>query len=106
LGKKKVFYLDPEERKWTMEDLGLQLYDVQYLKLMNKKIEGTFFAKGRKVVAWTELSNHCPECSEQLKHNEEYDSKFCASCNEWQESSCDDPTCEHCTSRPNKPSDL
>ncbi|WP_438316691.1 hypothetical protein [Sporosarcina sp. FA9] len=106
MGKKKVFYLDPDERKWTMEDLGLHMYDFQDLALMNQKIEGTFLAKGRKIVAWTDPSNHCPECLERLKYNDEYDSTYCKSCNEWQESLCDDPTCEHCSTRPNKPSEL
>lgn len=106
MGKKKVFYLDPDERKWTMENLGLNLYDFQDLALMNKKLEGTFLARDRKIVAWTDTSNQCPECSGPLKFNDEYDSKYCISCNEWQESSCEDPTCDYCSARPNKPSDL
>lgn len=105
MGMKKVFYLDPNERKWTMEDLGLHWNDFEDLALMNKRIEGTFLAKGRKIVEWTELSNHCPECLDHLKYNDEFDSTYCNSCNEWQELICADPHCEHCIQRPEKPSD-
>ena len=102
---KKVFYLDPDERKWTMEDLGLHWNDFEDLALMNKRIEGTFLARGGKIVEWTELSNHCPECLDPLKYNDEFDSTYCKSCNEWQELICADPHCEHCIQRPEKPSD-
>ena len=36
-------------------------------------------------------------------YSEEYDSYYCETCNEWYESTCDDPTCEYCVERPTTP---
>lgn len=105
MGMKKVFYLDPNERKWTMEDLGLQWNDLEDLAMLNQKIEGTFYAKAGKIVKWTDIANCCPECLTSLEYNEEFDSTYCKSCNEWRDMICTDPYCEHCMERPEKPSD-
>jgi len=105
LGKKKIFYLDPDERKWTMEDLGLSWDDLANTKTERKMIEGTFFANNGKIIDWSEMSDHCPECLERLAYNEEYDSVYCIPCDEWQDIPCEDPTCEYCADRPEKPSD-
>ena len=40
MGKKKIFYLDPDERKWTMEDLGLILNPLRAPSVEKKDIEG------------------------------------------------------------------
>lgn len=52
----------------------------------------------------TELGS-CPLCGADRGYSEEYDSIFCLSCDKWLESSCEDPGCEFCSSRPVKPSD-
>jgi len=46
--------------------------------------------------------NYC-ECKNKKSYSQEYDAYYCKSCNKWSESVCDDPDCEFCTTRPNKP---
>lgn len=99
-----VFYLDPDDRKWSMEDLGLSWDDLLHMNGANATFGGTFFAKNRKIVEWFELPDYCPECLERLSYNEDFDSVYCAPCNEWREIACDDPTCNYCSERPDKPS--
>jgi len=45
----------------------------------------------------------CPQCSERRIYFIDYDSFFCASCNMWLESGCNDATCDYCKSRPKTP---
>ena len=117
MGKKRTFYLDPDERKWTMEDLGLSWDDLiqpsdESVKWPaegpveeQKSFEGAFFAKNRKIIDWFELPDHCPECLERLSYNDEFDSIYCVPCDEWRDIACEDPTCDYCAERPEKPSD-
>jgi hypothetical protein len=44
-----------------------------------------------------------PDCVKV--YSEEYDAYYCETCNEWLESSCDDPTCEYCVNRPKVPNE-
>lgn len=37
------------------------------------------------------------------KYSEEYDAFYNVETNQWLESKCDDPTCEYCMSRPERP---
>ena len=37
------------------------------------------------------------------KYSEEYDAYYDEDTNEWLESTCDDPDCEFCTKRPERP---
>ena len=104
MGKKKVIYLDPDDRKWTMEDLGLSWKSIGNLWEDKKEIEGIFLMKNGKIRNLVELPNHCKICLDPLDYNDEHDSIFCPSCDEWRESSCSDPTCEYCLARPEKPS--
>jgi hypothetical protein len=46
------------------------------------------------------------DCNEHKKYSEQYDAYFCIECNKWLESNCDDPNCEFCYNRPNKPSEV
>jgi hypothetical protein len=46
--------------------------------------------------------NYC-DCGSKKKHSDQYDAYYCASCNEWLESKCDDPECEYCPNRPDRP---
>ena len=48
--------------------------------------------------------NYC-DCNSKKKFSDQYDAYYCASCNEWMESKCDDPECEYCPNRPEKPVD-
>lgn len=103
LGKKKVFFLDPDERKWTMEDLGLS-WETIGQSVHEKEIEGIFLAYQGRIHKGSELSNLCMVCLESLAYNDEHDSVFCPTCDEWREPSCADPDCEYCLARPNRPS--
>ena len=47
-----------------------------------------------------ELPNHCKICLDPLDYNDEHDSIFCPSCDEWREGACSDPDCEYCLARP------
>ena len=38
-----------------------------------------------------------------IKYSEQWDAYYDESTNEWTESKCDDPTCEYCVGRPEKP---
>ena len=104
MGKKKVLYLDPNDRKWTMEDLGLSWNSISNLRAGKKEIEGVFLVKNGKICELHELPNHCKVCLDSLDYNDEHDSIFCPSCDEWREGSCGDPSCEYCLARPTKPS--
>jgi hypothetical protein len=46
--------------------------------------------------------NYC-DCGSKKKYSDQYDAYYCLSCNEWLESKCDDPDCEYCPTRPDKP---
>lgn len=102
---KKVYYLDPDERKWTMEDLGLHWNAIGDVVMERERIEGIFFASGRKIIERLDMSNHCSVCLDALRYNDEFDSVYCEACNEWRELACADPLCEYCLARPEKPSD-
>ncbi|WP_156289512.1 hypothetical protein [Oceanobacillus salinisoli] len=47
----------------------------------------------------------CKNCESKIVFFEIYDSEFCPQCNEWTESTCNDPDCFHCVNRPKKPLD-
>lgn len=40
-----------------------------------------------------------------IKYSEQYDANYNGITGEWTESKCDDPTCEYCDGRPEKPMD-
>jgi hypothetical protein len=40
---------------------------------------------------------------EEFAYNEEYDAYYNPKTDEWIESRCDDPACEYCSNRPEKP---
>lgn len=104
MGKKKIFYLDPDERQWTTEDLGLNWDPFADPRTEKKEIEGIFLMKNGKILELNELSNHCNVCLDPLAYNDEHDSIYCPTCDEWREASCSDPDCEYCLARPTKPS--
>jgi uncharacterized protein (DUF1778 family) len=43
-------------------------------------------------------------CDSVLIRSERWDAYYCPVCNEWLERRCDDPTCEFCAGRPERPS--
>lgn len=47
-------------------------------------------------------TNH--ECV--IEFNVEFDSNFCAICDEWKSAICSDEDCEFCQGRPSKPSEI
>jgi hypothetical protein len=48
----------------------------------------------------------CARCNALCSRNERHDAYFCAACDEWLESVCDDADCEFCAGRPEKPSQV
>lgn len=44
-----------------------------------------------------------PDPYSDIEFSEEYDAYYSISKNEWIESKCDDPTCEYCIGRPERP---
>lgn len=98
------FYVDPQDRKWTTKDHELDWKSIEAAPTRKNAIEGTFLMKDEQILEWSELLDRCIECLHQLNYNEEYDSEFCSTCDEWREESCLDPDCEYCLARPEKPS--
>lgn len=101
MGEKMEFYFDPEDRHWNNllksalngEDSQVQDGDTRL-----------FLYHREAVIEWQEMANHCIGCMEQLVYNDEFDSVYCMSCDEWRETACEDPSCEYCGERPAKPS--
>ncbi|MDS9470433.1 hypothetical protein [Sporosarcina pasteurii] len=104
MGKKMIFYLDPDDRKWTMEDLGLSWDTIHLSMTRNHTIEGTFLMKDGEVYDSHEVANRCAVCLNPLAYHDDYDSHFCPDCDEWREETCSDSSCEYCLERPEKPS--
>lgn len=46
----------------------------------------------------------CSKCNSEIQYSNKYDAYYCELCNEWLEPKCEDPECEFCNTRPNKPS--
>ena len=46
----------------------------------------------------------CPDCGAPVSYSSEYDAYYCESCDQWLEEACDDPFCEFCAHRPERPS--
>lgn len=104
MGMKKSFYLDPDERKWTMEELGLTWDEFPSTQAENHTIEGIYLMKDGEIFNAQELSEICHVCFTSLDYHDDYDAAFCPSCDEWREEICTDTTCEYCLVRPKKPS--
>jgi len=45
----------------------------------------------------------CPDCQEIAPFYEGYDDCFCENCNKWLGEKCNDPTCNFCPKRPDRP---
>lgn len=105
LGKKKIFYLDPDDRKWTMEDLGLSWETYAPEEAEQDSIDGLYLMKDGIIFNASELENRCHVCLEPLAYHDEFDAQYCTACDEWREDLCSDPACEYCFTRPKKPSD-
>lgn len=45
----------------------------------------------------------CYKCGHRASYNFEFDSNYCATCNEWLEGTCKDAGCPFCPSRPKYP---
>lgn len=45
----------------------------------------------------------CFKCGSKGSYNFEFDSNYCATCNEWLEGLCKDATCPFCPTRPKYP---
>ena len=45
-------------------------------------------------------------CTTEALYSEEFDTYYCKECDQWTEDKCDDATCEYCTNRPEKPSQI
>ena len=49
-------------------------------------------------------SPYCPTCKSEKSYSARYDAYYCELCNKWLEVACNDPNCEYCAERPEKPS--
>ncbi|MCK5021020.1 MAG: hypothetical protein KAS32_28675 [Candidatus Peribacteraceae bacterium] len=48
---------------------------------------------------------NCDEHKYPTHYNEDHDTYYCPECDVWLETTCDDPDCEYCATRPSKPSE-
>lgn len=48
----------------------------------------------------------CELCGKLGDRSARWDSYACVACDVWIEKSCDNPVCNYCTSRPNRPSQV
>jgi len=48
----------------------------------------------------------CKTCNSDKKYNAKHDAYYCESCDVWLEKACNDPECDYCHERPEKPSML
>lgn len=48
-------------------------------------------------------SYKCKQCNRKTFHDEQWDSYFCAVCNQWNENKCSDSHCCYCVPRPDRP---
>lgn len=46
----------------------------------------------------------CPHCGKRTSFNCQFDAYYCPNCDIWVEEKCDNPNCEYCSNRPDKPS--
>lgn len=54
-------------------------------KKPKQKYLGTFLAINQKLIRIDELQDYCYKCFSLLRYNEEFDTNFCARCNEWRD---------------------
>ncbi|HWI47935.1 MAG TPA: hypothetical protein VNU45_06900 [Rummeliibacillus sp.] len=68
------------------------------------KYLGTFLAINKKLIRTDELQDYCYKCFSLLRYNEEFDTNFCARCNEWRDIARSDMNSEeHRRHRPRNP---
>lgn len=58
---------------------------------------------GSRIQGWLELSESCVGCGAPRVYAVAFDAYLCMRCNQWVEPACDDPDCEYCRHRPEKP---
>ncbi|WOV85138.1 hypothetical protein PGH26_04195 [Sporosarcina jeotgali] len=101
MGEKMLFYFDPEDRHWNNLMKSVLNDDKQTVTDGSSQV---FLYNNKKMIEWADMADHCVRCMASLVYNEEFDSVYCASCDEWREVSCEDPSCDYCGDRPAKPS--
>lgn len=101
MGEKMLFYFDPEDRHWNNLMKTALNSDMQAVPDGSSRV---FLYNKETMIEWSEMADHCVRCMHSLVYNEEFDSVYCASCDEWREASCEDPSCDFCGDRPAKPS--
>lgn len=70
--------------------------------LVDNEDEGVVVIGGRIIEGWID-DKACPICAKPRVYYDDFDALFCAYCNKWLESKCDDPTCGYCKKRPETP---
>lgn len=53
-----------------------------------------------------QIEEKCQNCGGHISLSENYDAKYCLSCDVWKESACSDSDCNFCVNRPSKPSEI
>ena len=75
-------------------------------KQPKQKYLGTFLAINHKLIGIDELQDYCYKCFSLLRYNEQFDTNFCARCNEWRDIERSDMKIDsHYHERPQKPCD-
>lgn len=46
---------------------------------------------------------NCYSCNSSLDYSEKWDSYYCINCNVWTEIPCNDPLCQFCSERSDRP---
>lgn len=65
--------------------------------------DGIVVIKDIKLEGFIDKDQICSKCGSHIVYYDDFDTYFCALCNEWKEEKCDDPTCLFCPVRPEKP---
>lgn len=80
------------------------------LESIQPLVEFTYDAGSRRLQFGSEeLTGHpdpesrCEQCGQVRFYHNTFDAYFCAFCNRWMESVCNDPRCEYCKARPEAP---
>lgn len=87
-----------------MKSLGLSWDEQAPTQIEKHTIEGLYLMKDGQVYSESELEGYCHICLEALSYHHTHDAEYCASCDEWRGMACDDPACNYCITRPERPS--
>lgn len=68
-----------------------------------KEVDGKVRIDDFEFYGQIQQAKYCSTCKFNLVYYDDFDTYFCPRCNRWIESKCSDPTCNYCSTRPEKP---